>query len=370
MDIRNLPTPAFLVDLTILQRNINRMAALCSATQTELWPMLKTHKCSYIADLQLAAGAKGFLAGTLDEAEGLASRGIQEIMLAYPVVGDANIARVIQLAAKTKLYLTIDNLEQAGWMNTALLAAKTSLSYLVKLNIGLNRLGIEPADLVEFLTAMKSYDHLRFAGIATHPGHVYGVADKTQVPAVAAREQAILEKAAADMKAAGFSFRFVATGSTPTAGLVAGNAAINVLRPGNYVFHDTIQIGLGIAAEDDCALAVMGTIISAPRPGIMIVDVGSKCLGLDTGAHGNTLVKGFGTIKGHPELELTALSEQIGKILIKSATALKVGDRIEIIPNHACAAANMTSYLIGHKKGNVVSKIKIDMRDGAKEPLM
>lgn len=368
MDVKNLSTPVFLVELSVLQRNIDRMAALCRETKTELWPMLKTHKCSYIAGLQQEAGARGFLAGTLQEAEGLAAQGVQSIMLAYPVVGDANIARVITLAQNTKVYLTIDNLAQAAQMNAALVKAQTSLSYLIKLNIGLNRLGIEPDCLVNFLTDMEYFKQLKFAGIATHPGHVYGVADKREVPAVAAGEQAILEKAADAMEEAGFSCRFVATGSTPTAKLVAGSEAINVLRPGNYVFHDTIQIGLGIAAEADCALTVMGTIISAPRSGMLIVDVGSKCLGLDTGAHGNALVKGFGTIKEHPELELAALSEQIGKIIIKGATSLKIGDKIEIIPNHACSAANMTSYLIGHKKGQVINKIKIDMRDGTREP--
>ena len=365
MDVKNLPTPAFLVDLTVLERNIQAMSVACKAAQTQLWPMIKTHKSACIAGLQLQAGAAGFLVGTLDEAAVLAERGVAQIMLAYPVAGAANIDRVIQLAAKTKLYLTIDDLDQARLMDMALQKAQRKLAFLVKINIGLNRLGIDPDDGVAFLTAMKAYKQLTFAGIATHPGHVYGAADHTAVAAVARQEALVLERIVHDLRAAGFQPLFVATGSTPTAKLVAACGAVNVLRPGNYVFNDAIQIGLGAATEADCSLTVLGTIISRPRNGVLIVDVGSKCLGLDTGAHGKSIVRGFGKIKGHDELCLFALSEQIGKIEVRGATPLVVGDKIEIIPNHACSAANMTNELIGHVQGKVVKTVAIDMRDGS-----
>jgi D-serine deaminase-like pyridoxal phosphate-dependent protein len=103
--------------------------------------------------------------------------------------------------------------------------------------------------------------------------------------------------------------------------------------------------------------------LSHPFADRYICDAGSKCLGLDQGAHGNTSIKGYGYVKGHPELTVSSLSEEVGKLHVEDSTNLKVGDKIEIIPNHACcSSANFTSYLIGCRGDNVEKLIKIDMR--------
>ena len=111
---------------------------------------------------------------------------------------------------------------------------------------------------------------------------------------------------------------------------------------------------------------VYATIISAPRPGTLICDAGAKCLGLDQGAHGNSSLKGHGYVLGHPELTLTALSEEVGKISVDGTTDLQVGDRICIIPNHACSAANLTDqYLLVDGEDNVLRTIPVDIRSNA-----
>jgi D-serine deaminase-like pyridoxal phosphate-dependent protein len=167
------------------------------------------------------------------------------------------------------------------------------------------------------------------------------------------------------MERAGFRINIVATGSTPTAIYAAKDENITALRPGNYVFYDNIQMALGVVPESRCALTVLGTIVSHPREDTFIMDVGSKCLGLDKGAHGISLVKGYGLIKDHPELLITDLSEEVGKIKIIGNTKVKVGDKLQVIPNHACSTANMTDYLIGHRKGEIERAIYIDIRGGS-----
>lgn len=118
-----------------------------------------------------------------------------------------------------------------------------------------------------------------------------------------------------------------------------------------------------MAREEDCALTVCATVISHPREDLFLCDAGAKCLGLDQGAHGNTSVRGHGRVLGHPELQLTDLSEEVGKLHVAGTTDLKVGDRIEIIPNHACSSANLTDwYVVVDENENVKRCVAVDIR--------
>ena len=167
------------------------------------------------------------------------------------------------------------------------------------------------------------------------------------------------------MADAGFLSEVVATGSTPTMAVAAQNKTVTTLRPGNYVFYDAIQIALGVVPEERCALTVLATVIANPSDNLFMIDAGSKCFGLDKGAHSASLVNGYGVVKQHPELVIEGLSEEVGKIRAIGGTNLKVGDKIEVIPNHSCAAANMTDFLIGHRKGIVEKMVVIDARGGS-----
>ena len=140
---------------------------------------------------------------------------------------------------------------------------------------------------------------------------------------------------------------------------------ITIVRPGNYVFYDNIQMSIGLVREEDCALTVLATVISKPKEDVLLIDAGSKCLGLDKGAHGNSLIEGYGYIINHPELVITDLSEEVAKIKIKDHTDIKIGDKIQIIPNHSCSAANFTNYLVGHRSGVIEKLLEIDMRGGS-----
>ena len=128
------------------------------------------------------------------------------------------------------------------------------------------------------------------------------------------------------------------------------------------MFLDTIQLSLRNAKEEDCALRVYATIISHPREDLYICDAGAKCLGLDKGAHGNSSIVGYGTVVGHSEAIVDSLSEEVGKIHIDGKTELKIGDKIEIIPNHSCSTANLCSYYTMIDGDEVIGSIQVDVR--------
>lgn len=371
MNIYELTTPSFLVDLDRLENNINSIQKLCDDNNKQLWPMVKTHKSTEIAKMQLEAGAKGFLVGTLDEAEVLAKNGIRNITYAYPVVGKENLKRVIDIAKMTKLYVSIDCLEQAKELDELLKENDMRINALIIVDSGLNRFGIDPKEAGKFYKELRQYNNIDVVGIGTHPGQVYGSKNMDDVKLAADDEIKAVEDAKKSLLEAGLNPTILATGSTPTIFLAAKDDNITVLRPGNYIFYDNIQMSIGLVEEEDCALSILATVVSSPKDGLLLIDAGSKCFGLDKGAHGNSLMEGYGYVINHPELVVSDLSEEVAKVKVKGSTDLKIGDKIRIIPNHSCSSANFTNYLIGYRDDKIERVIEIDIRGGSiKKPIL
>lgn len=370
MKISELSTPNFLLNLDSLENNIKIVQDLCDKNGKELWPMTKTHKSTAIAKMQIDAGAKGLLVGTIDEAEAFIKSGINAITFPYPIANTVDIDRVIGLMNDARIILSFDNYESAELWNKALDDKGIKAEYFILINSGLNRLGVLPEYCTELAEKLSRLKNLNLIGISTHPGHVYAIADASGVPAISKQEVDAMNRTKKLLTEKGFEINTVASGSTPTFYDVVDSDALDVLRPGNYVFNDNIQLSLDVCKEEDCSLTALGTIISRPKDDLFIVDVGSKCLGLDKGAHGSALITGFGRVKGHEELTVIGLSEEVGKIQINGKTDLKIGDKIEIIPNHSCSCLNMTSFVIGYRGDEAEEVIDIDIRGNSKRPII
>ncbi|MEA4824471.1 MAG: alanine racemase [Clostridiaceae bacterium] len=369
MEKQELGTPAILLDLDILGRNLRRYQDACDRYGKQLWPMVKTHKSLEIARMQADMGAKGFLCGTLDECEALCGAGFHRMMYAYPVAGETAILRVIALAARCEFLIRLDCMDAVPQLHAAAQKIGVTVGYTIIVDSGFHRFGIAPECAADFARQMEPYSAMRLRGISTHPGQVYGAAHTQEIAACAEAERTALKTAAEGLRRAGYAPELVTTGATPTFVYAVEDAGIDVYHPGNYVFNDCIQISNGTASEDDCALTVLATVISHNAAEQFLCDAGAKCLGLDRGAHGNASIPGYGRVKGHPELLVAALSEEVGKLTVTGETKLQVGDRIEIIPNHACSVANLTSYYVGTRGTKVERLIRVDVRGNSK-PLL
>jgi len=376
MDKNNIQTPAILLDLNALEKNLKKHHQMAVDSEKDIWPMIKTHKSIEIARMQLDHGAIGFLCGTLDECEAIYETFVRNekrnisIMYAYPVASEPNIARVVELAKNSNFYLRIDGYEQAELLNQAGTKADVCINYTVIVNSGLNRFGVLPGDdLKNLMQKISHFKHIKFCGISTHPGHAYGKKDIAGIKKVAREEANIMRTAVQTLHSIGLNPRFITTGSTPTYPHVISDELLCTFHPGNYVFMDNMQVALECAAIEDCALTVLATVISNPREGEYIIDAGTKCLGLDKGAHGTGKITGHGRVKNYENsIEIYSLSEEVGKIVVDEScrSSVKVGDKIEIIPNHACATANNTNYYIGIKNGAVDRLINVDMRGNSR----
>lgn len=365
--IDKLQTPAILLNLDVMENNLKKYCNAARAAGKEIWPMVKTHKCTELARLQAEYGCTGFLCGTLDEAETLARAGFRNLMYAYPVATEVSIRRIIRLATMCHLVIRIDDRDAAKAIQTAAEAAGVQLFYTIIIDSGLHRFGVTPENTPVFLEEMEKFPNLIFKGISTHPGHVYGAATPSEIPRYVADEKRSIAAAVKSLQHTGYRPEIISSGSTPTFFGALNDENIGIYHPGNYIFNDAIQISTGTATEEECALTVLASVISHPREDLYICDAGAKCLGLDQGAHGNGSVKGFGIVKGHPELTVYSLSEEVGKLHVEGSGNIKVGDKIQIIPNHACSAANLTRYYIGIRGDTAQRLIEVDIRGNSTE---
>ncbi len=342
MKINDLCTPAFLLDVEVMNANINNYQKICTQNNIELWPMTKTHKSTYIAKQQIKSGTSNFLAGTLKEVEKLIEIGAKRIVYAYPLASEANFKKAISFLDKVDFIFSIDNVVQGKMLNDLLIANNEKAKYLITVNSGLNRFGVLPKDISELQNNLNKFENIEFLGIQTHPGQVYGCSDEKQVENCVIEEKNAMEMAIENLVNIGFTPEIVASGSSPTfKSSCKNNKMINVQRPGNYVFFDRIQQSLGACTFKECALTVLATIVSNPSEGLYIIDAGSKAFGLDQGAHGVSNVVGFGYCKEYPNVIITSLSEEVGKIKADPKEGLKIGQKLRFITNHSCSTANL-----------------------------
>lgn len=362
MNINEIKTPSIILDLDKLENNLKRFHNMVKENNKKLWPMIKTHKSTYLLKLQKDYGSDGVLCGTLDECEKASKIGFENIMYAYPVSDKIAIKRIIELAKKTNFIIRIDDKRQAKLINEYAEKEGVTINYTLIINSGLNRFGVKKEDALDIIKAINKLKNLKFNGISTHPGHVYGAKNNLEVEKYVNDEINTLKYVKDILNENGIDCKIVSSGSTPTFPYAVKSDVINIFHPGNYVYLDAIQISLGIATEEDCALRVLASVTSNPENRHFLIDAGSKCLGLDKGAHGNDSIVGHGRIIDHEKSVVDSLSEEVGQI---SSDDLKLGQRIQIIPNHSCSTANSTSYIYGHRNNVIQEIIEVDIRENS-----
>ncbi len=356
--VADLPTPTVLVDLDILERNISRMARRAQQRGVRLRPHAKTHKCLEIGRLQIAAGASGLSLAKLGEAEVFAAAGFDDLFVAYPIVGEANAKRLLHLADRTRIACGVDSVEGAATLGAVFHAAGRELEVCLKVDVGFGRVGVLPENAVGLATRIAEIRGLRLRGIFTHPGHAYRAPNRGELEAIARQEGETLAATAAALRSAGFTIDEVSVGSTPTAELSMRAALVTEARPGSYVFHDASQVALGSCEPSDCALTVSATIVSTPARGRAVVDAGSKTLSSDPLS---PRAAGYGQLLGYRS-RIEALSEEHGILAVAPGESFQVGQRVRILPNHACAVANLHDRLVGVSAGRVEAVLPVAAR--------
>jgi D-serine deaminase-like pyridoxal phosphate-dependent protein len=354
MHISELDTPALLIDLDIMERNLRRVAEYTAVHGLRLRPHTKTHKIPDIGKLQLTSGAVGLTVAKVGEAEVMLAANPPDLLIAYPVVGQKKVDRLLHVAKQASVTVSLDSIVAARQLSEAAQQAKVTIGVLAEVDVGLGRVGVAPGEeLVRLAQDIVRFPALTFEGIAFFPGHIRTVDEKgcEALKQLGLLLQVILE----DFRRAEIEVRIVSGGSTPTLFHSHELPGLNEIRPGTYVYNDMNTVRSGACTVEECAASILVTVVSTARPGQMIVDGGSKTFSSDPAM--NAAERTFGRVLEAPACVFHTMNEEHGFVDIRNTSqSFAVGDRVRIIPNHICPAVNLHERVYG-VRGETVEQV-------------
>ncbi|EJN02331.1 D-TA family PLP-dependent enzyme [Phyllobacterium sp. YR531] len=332
MKLNEIDTPAVLIDTDRAEANLQKFQTYADNHSLTVRPHIKTHKLPRFAKRAIELGAIGITCQKLGEAEVMADAGLTDIFVPYNIIGKAKLERLIKLNERITISVTADNETAIRGYSEAFAGRDKPLTVLVECDTGMGRCGVQtPQEALLLAKLIHKSEGLIFAGFMTYP----------KTGAVEANE-AFLAEAEKLAIAAGLDPRIVSNGGSPDMWRAHEVKSATEHRPGTYIYMDRFQVAKGAGTWDDCALTVLATVVSRPTENRAVVDAGSKVLSSDTFG-----MDGFGKIVEYPDAIISSLSEEHGTIDVTSSKEKpKVGDRIRIIPNHACVVSNLFDSVI------------------------
>jgi D-serine deaminase-like pyridoxal phosphate-dependent protein len=280
--LREVGTPALVVDLAALRRNIEKMAAMARRSGVRLRPHAKTHKSVEIARLQIEAGALGIACATVAEAEMLAAAGVPNLLLTAPVVDPLPFARLAALNRTSPLTIAVDHLQQVHAAAEAVALDQPPLSIIVDTDVGQASTGVTGvAEGVALARAIASHPQLRFAGIQGFAGNAQHIPEPLARSRAAEKAAAMLRDFAAALAEANLR-PAVVTGSGTGTHAQDSVGPYTELQVGSYIFMDAdyarIVDETGAGPPFEPSLFVMATVVSVNRANEVTVDAGTKAL--------------------------------------------------------------------------------------------
>ncbi|WP_105404676.1 MULTISPECIES: DSD1 family PLP-dependent enzyme [Neorhizobium] len=362
-----LETPCLVLDADRMDRNFKRLRSRLDGLGVSLRPHLKTTKSIEVARRIMNTPEGPATVSTLKEAEQFAAAGVRDMIYAVGIA-PAKLARVAELRAKgVDLVVILDNVEQATAVAEASRDAGMRIPAMIEIDCDGHRSGVMPANRAQLLDIgqiLAAGADLR--GVLTHAGDSYKGGGVEAQQRYAEVERLAVVEAARILREAGLPCPLVSVGSTPTAHHAKDLAGVTEVRAGVFVFFDLVMAGIGICEVDDVALSVLATVISHQREkGWIITDGGWMSLSRDRGTGKQVVDQGYGLVcdidgTAYRDIIVTDANQEHGIIAVRPGTDarlpdLAVGDRVRILPNHACAtAAQHAVYHVVRGRSHVV----------------
>ena len=346
--IHDLETPVVLIDLDVVEVNIQHAQSLFDDLGIGFRPHIKTHKLPFLAEFQMKQGAIGIAAQKVSEAEVFVAAGFTDILLCFNLLSPAKIARVRTMMDQAHMTVVADNLDVVRALSGGMAGAAVPLDVLVECDTGMGRCGVQsPQAAADLALAISTAPGLRFAGLMTYPA-----------PGAAARVQAFLAEARDLCIAAVGSCDVISGGGTPSLMDAGLSPILTEYRAGTYIYNDRSLVERGACTLADCALTVLATVVSRPTDTRAILDSGSKSLTSDLLG-----LDGYGTILGYQQARIMGLSEEHGNVdLTDCIQRPVVGQKVQIVPNHACPVSNLVDRVVFHRSGVVVRAADVAAR--------
>jgi D-serine deaminase-like pyridoxal phosphate-dependent protein len=340
----DVDTPAAVVDIDRLEANLDRWQAHCDAVGLANRPHVKTHRCVEIARRQVARGAAGITCQKLSEAAVMVDAGIDDVFVPYNIVGETKLEQLRYLLGNTTVAVSVDDERLLPGLATAVTGPR-ELRVLVDCDTGFGRTGVAtPGRAVALAIEIARRDGLRFGGFTTYPASPHAAT--------------FLRAAVAEAAETGLESQTVSAGGTPMM-WASGELrpTVDEYRAGTYAFHDRATVAAGAATLDEVALTVHATVVSSPTQRRRILDAGSKSLAFDPGPG-----PGHGTILEAPASSIERLSEEHAIVEVARGDVLELGQRVRVVPNHACVVANLADEVVVVGAGRETTTWRINAR--------
>jgi 3-hydroxy-D-aspartate aldolase len=358
--VAEVETPALIVDLAALDRNIAKMAEFARATGVRVRPHAKTHKSPAIALRQIAHGAVGQCVQKVGEAEALVRAGVKDILVSNELVGERKLRRLAALAGDATIALCFDAPEQVDAASRVAQDFGVVLGALVEIEVGMERCGVAPGKVAAALARrIADAPNLKFRGLQAYHGraqHMTTYQERAQ--AIAFATDAVRETLGA-LAAENLPCEIVSGAGTGTFAIEAASGVYNELQVGSYVFMDTEYASIrgrdgGRYAEFEHSLFVLASVISVPTTERAIVDAGLKSYSAERGPP---------WVHGRDDVEVTGVSDEHGKLKLgPRAKPMSLGEKVWLIPGHCDPTVNLHDWYVGVRNGRVEALWPISAR--------
>ena len=334
MHIYELDTPAVVIDLDVLEKNIEGMAAHCRELGITLRGHTKSHKSPEIARMQIAAGSQGIVCQKLGDAEIMARAGIDDILMTYNIVGRQKVRRLTELARLRRMTVTIDSLDVATGISQQAQLDGVTIGVLVEMDTGGKRTGVQsPAAAEELAKQIQDLPGLQLRGLMTYPS---SMSSKPFIDDVVGR-----------FKKAGLPLDIISGGGTGEEWM-SKELGFTEHRSGSYVYEGQTRIN---KAEDlspgRCPLRVVTTVVSVPTADRLIIDGGMKTFRLFP-------TFPFGLIIEDPDIAMSGMSVEHGHVdTSRSNRKFRVGDKLTVIPTYQEGVTNLHDEIVWARKDQV-----------------
>lgn len=340
--VAELDTPALVVDLDAMERNIATVAGEIAGRGVAWRPHAKGHKCPAITHRQLAAGAIGVTCAKLGEAEVMAAAGVRDILVANQIVGPIKARRLAGLAAQADVIVAVDSVENVGELDAAAYAYGTRPRVVIEVDTGMARAGAGPGEpTVRLAGAIARCKALWFAGVMGWEGHTMAEPDPVAREAAIRRSVGLLTATADAVREAGFPVEIVSCGGSGTYLTSATVAGVTEVQAGGATFGDATYRDLGVPVE--AALTLLVTVTSRPTPDRIIFDAGRKAVDPSSRvpfAVGVDAVMGMGFSAEHGTIQLG-----------EPTSSPRVGDRLELQIGYHDQCVHLHERIFGVRGG-------------------
>jgi len=346
--IREIDTPALILDLDAFERNLAKMQQSLSGSPVRLRPHAKSHKCPEIATRQIALGAVGICCQKVSEAACFVDHGIQDILVTNQVVGSTKLHHLMALARRARIGVLVDHPEQVMALSAAATTYDANLDVYVEVDVGAGRCGVAPGEETALLAqAIHMAPDLNFAGLQCYHGTAQHLRTPEQRVAAIRHASNVAQQSRAAIETLGIKVPIITGAGTGSFTHERDSGVFNEIQAGSYIFMDRDYADNQRGHDDpvfEHALFVLTAVMSINQPGKVVVDAGLKASSVDSGMPG---------VWQKPGYQYTKASDEHGVVTLPPGERLSLGEQLWLIPGHCDPTVNLYDELICVRDGKV-----------------